>query len=209
MTPTPYGFPFRTSAIPLKVRGVQKYFPRNVNNRILPPNQFNEVLDCEADVWNWIVAQGGLSKICPGMGTVYDDPPWIKMPAQGRRFSKIGSIALPPASGAFGADIQVVSMVVPQGWDGTIISTVNQFTGQNFFDGSGDISWRLLINQRYVKDMGNIQVTLGTTTQPWPVNSGSIRIQSRQLIQMVANVANANPVNGRIVCAMFGWFYPR
>lgn len=208
MPPSPYGHPFSNAAIPLVVGGVQKYYPRNVNQRLLPPNMFNRLLDCEAEVWNWVIAQGGISKLCPGMGTIYQDPPWTKMPSQGRRFSKINSIAL-PAPGAFGTDLLVTSMIVPQGWDGVIISTVNQFTGQNFLEGSGDISWRLQINQRYVKDMGNVQVTLGTTTQPWPVNNGSIRIQSRQLIQFFTNVANANPVNGRIICAMFGWFYPR
>lgn len=206
--PTVYGHPFQSSAIPLVVRGKQMYYPRDVNNRILPPNMFNLMLDCEAQVWNSIIARGGISKLCPGMGTIYDQPPWVKMPAQGRRFSKISSIPI-PLVGQFGTDVLVTSFIVPQGWDGVIASTVNQFTGLNFNEGSGDISWRLQINQRYVKDMGNIQVTLGTTTQPWPVNGGSIRLVSRQLVQFFVNVANANPAGGRIVCAMFGWFYPR
>lgn len=208
MNPTPYGYPFSPSSIPLKVHGRQRYYPLNVNNRLLPPNEFNRLLDMEGQVWDWIIANGGLGKICPGAGTIYQDPPWVKMPAQARRFSKINSIAL-PAPAQYNTDLLVTSMIVPQGWDGVIVSTVNMFTGSNFNEGSGDIKWRLQINQRYVKDMGQLTTTLGSMTQPYPVNNGSIRLVSRQLIQFFANVANANPVNGRIICAMFGWFYPR
>lgn len=208
MPPTPYGNPFSTSSIPLVVDGRQLYYPRNVNQRLLPPNVFNQCLDQEAAVWREIIACGGLERICPQLGVRYAYPPWVKQPPQGRRLSKINSIAL-PAPAQFGQDLLVASFIVPLGWDGVIISTSNFFTGQNFNEGSGDISWRLQINQRYVKDMGNIQTTLGTLSQPWPVNNGSIRLQSRQLVQWFANVANANPINGRIICAMFGWFYPR
>jgi hypothetical protein len=205
---SPYGYPFQNAAIPLKVAGRQLYFPRNLQQRLLPPNVFDQLLSQEDAVWDQILTYGGLTRLCPSEGTIYQDPPWTKMPALGRRFSKINSIPLPDNGSG---EQLVTSMLVPLGWDGVIISTVNMFTGQNFLEGSGDITFRLKINDnRYVKDMGNLQTTLGTLTQPWPVNSGSIRLLSGQLVRWFVNVSlGSMAVNGRIIAAMFGWFWPR
>ena len=208
--PTPYGNPYHNAVIPLIVHpgsSRQLWYPRNINQRQLPPNIFNRLLDEEAQIWRWIIANGGLERICPAASALYRDPPWVKQPALGRRMNKIGSIPL-PANGS--GDQLVLSFIVPQGWDGAIINTVNEFTGQNFVEGSGDITWRLRINQRWVKDLGNVQTTLGTTATPWTVNNGSIRIQAHQLIQWFVNISNTSvAINGRIISACFGWFYPR
>lgn len=205
--PSPYGYPFQNAAIPLRQGGRQLYFPRNLQQRLQPPNEFNLLLQSEDAVWDYIITHGGLTRLCPSQGTIYLDPPWVKMPAQGRRFSKINSIPLP---GNGSGDQLITSMLVPLGWDGVIISTANMFTGQNFLEGSGDISWRLMINQRFVKDMGNLQTTLGSLTQPWPVNSGSIRLLSGQLVRWFVNISlGSMAVNGRCIGAVFGWFWPR
>jgi hypothetical protein len=183
------------------------WYPRNVQQRIYPPNEFNACLEDEARVWGHISNCGGLTALCPG--AKYAEPPWVKMPPQGKRFSKINSIPLPAADGA---EHLVTSFYVPTGYDGCIVSVVNSYTGTGFAEGSGDLTWRIRLNQRYVKDYGAITTSIGSLTTPYNVNSGQIIIQSRQLVQYFVNrsVGSAGNLNGgRVICALFGWFWPR
>ena len=186
-----------------------RLWPINVMQRIQPPNQFNRVLDLDSKLWLRINTCGGLQAVCPGVQTRYREPPWVRQPPQGKRFSKIGSIPLPAADGL---DHLVESFLVPVGYDGVIVSTVNEYTGMGFAEGSGDLTWRIQLNYRYVKDYGNITTTIGSLQTPYNINSGAIRLKSRQLVQFFVNrsVASLGNLNGgRIICGLFGWFYPR
>jgi len=179
--------------------------PRNLLQRVWPPNEFNWMLMQEYALWMEIVRCGGLANLCPGHR--YPEPPWVKQPLQGQRYSKISSIPLPAASGT---DVQVLSFQVPVGHDGVIISNVNLWTGTGFVEGGGDLTWRVQINRRYAKDYGAINTTLGSLTTPYAINSGAIRLQSGQIVRYLVNhAATSALVGGRIVCALFGWFYPR
>jgi hypothetical protein len=184
-------------------------WPINVNQRLQPPNAYNSILQVESDLWGYIQARGGMTKLCPGSADLYPQPPWVKQPSQGKRYSKISSIALPAADAT---DYEVLSFYVPLGFDGVIISTVNLYTGTGFEEGSGDLTWRIKLNQRYVKDYGAITTSIGSLQTPYNINSGAIRIQSRQLVQYIVNrsVASGGNLNGgRIVCGLFGWYWPR
>lgn len=178
-----------------------------------PPNQFNGMLDSEAQLWDHINRCGGLSIVCPGKK--YIDPPWVKMPPEGKRFAKIGNLAysagiadgndhlIPFTNGAF---------FIPQAHDGCIVSTVFQYTGQGFNEASGDLAWRIKINQRYAKDYGNVVTQIGSLTTPYNINSGQILVQSGNLIQVFVNIATSAAGNlngGQILGAVFGWTWPR
>jgi hypothetical protein len=195
-------------AVPGMVPGPDgRLYPRNVNQRLWPPNEFNSILGMEGMIWSRIQRCGGLQAICPGMK--YSQPPWIKQPVQGKRFSKISSIALPAADGT---DNLVVSFVVPTGYDGVIISNVNEYTGTGFQEGSGDLVWRVQLNRRWVKDYGAITTTIGSLVIPYSVNNGAIRLQSGMLVRYWVNRSVGSLGNldgGRIICGLFGWFYPR
>lgn len=182
------------------------FLPLNVNNRAFLPNNFNACLDREACAWSKINAGGGLQFVCPGLK--YEQPPWVKLPPQGRRFSQINSIALPNNDGL---DHLVTSFIVPYGYDGVIVTTVNNYTGQNFVEGSGDLTWRIQLNMRYVKDYGNIKTSIGSLTIPTNIGN-SIRILSGQLVQFFVNRSVASGgtlIGGRIICALMGWYWPR
>jgi hypothetical protein len=183
------------------------WWPRNVNQRLFPDNLFDVALDDERRMWEVIQRLGGLKLICPGQK--YAMPPWVKQPEQGRRFSKISSIPLP---GVEQTDFLVATMQVPLGYDGVIPSVVQIYTGMGFAEGSGDIVWRIQLNQRYEKDYGNTKTSIGSLNVPYPANSGAIRLLSGQTVNYFVSLgagALGNLVGGRIVCAMFGWFYPR
>ncbi len=145
--------------------------------------------------------------ICPGKK--YTDPPWVKMPQQGKRFSPIGSIPLPTT---YNTDILVLSFRVPLGYDGVIKYVVENYTGQGFSEGSGDLIWRISLNQRFVKNYGNTNVQLGSLVAGPSIPNSEIILLSNQLVQFWINVAPAaaGDLNGgRILSAAFGWFWPR
>jgi hypothetical protein len=181
--------------------------PRNVQNRLYPPNDFNACLSRDKAVWESIQLRGGLMSICPGKK--YVDPPWVKMPGQGKRFSPIGSLAL--ASITPGVDTLVTSLTVPLGYDGVIFYIVQTYSGQGFQDGDGQITWRIKQNQRYVKNYGNTTVQLGSLNQGGPTSPNSqIILLSDQYVQYYVNVAVGNSLNGgRITCALWGYYWPR
>jgi hypothetical protein len=183
-------------------------YPLNDNQRAFPPNEFDYALSDEYGVWCAINAGGGIKSICPGL--VYKDPPWVKMPMQGKRFSPIKSIALPPANGL---ETLVGSFIVPTGFDGVGASIVFNYTGQGFQEGSGDLTFRLKLNQHYVKDYSNLTTQVGSLITPYGnVGSGQILLQCGQLVQFFVNVSipSAGNLNGgRIIAALFGWYYPR
>lgn len=177
----------------------------NLNNRSGRPNSFNRCLDREAAYWRAIRNGGGLEKYC--CPSKYLVEPWLKMPAIGRRFQKISSISTPAMDGL---DHAVVSFQVPTGYDGVIQQLVNFYTGGGFDEGSGQLTWRLKDNFRWVKDYGEILVTMGSLATPYTVFQGPIRISTRQTITYYVNNALASGIaGGRVVCAVLGWFYPR
>jgi hypothetical protein len=182
-------------------------FPVNVTNRSFLPNRFNACLDRETCTWEGIQRVGGLQAICPGTECP-SGPPWVKMPPQARRFSQISSIALPNATGT---DNLVLSFIVPIGYDGVAVTVVNNYTGQGFVEGSGDLTWRIQLNMRYAKNYGNITTSLGSLTIPTNIGN-SLFMQSGQLVQYFVNrsVASApDLIGGRIICALLGWWWPR
>ena len=182
-------------------------WPLNVNERAFPPNEFDNCLLDEYRVWDEINTCGGIQNCCPGMR--YENPPWIKMPLQGKRFSAIKSIALPSPTGV---DVLVGSFLVPTGFDGVGAAVIFNYTGTGFAEGSGDLTWRLQLNQHYVKDYGNVVTQLGSLQTPYNQNSGQILLQANQLVQFWVNVSVAsagNLIGGRIISSLWGWYYPR
>ncbi len=184
------------------------WYPRNIQQRKYPPTSYNGCLESELMLWQKINDCGGLLAICPGRK--YTEPPWVRMPQQGKRFLQISSIALPPADGV---DHLIKSFKVPYGYDGCIVTPIFNTDGVvGFQQGSGDLTWRLQLNQRWVRDFGAVTTYLASTTTPYAVNIGQIILQSGQLVQIFVNrsVASSGTISGgRVIGAASGWFWPR
>lgn len=140
--------------------------------------------------------------------------PWQEMPATGQRFQRRQSLVLNTL--VAGADTAVLSWRVPPGWDGVIITVTNVFAatpgGNGLIEGSGWLSWRLQNNYRYFRDLGNIQISLGSLRNPFELDGAGYRVATNDLITYFVNVnaagiANLDP-NGRVICAITGWIYP-
>lgn len=173
--------------------------------QMLQPNGCAKTLERRAHLWKVIGDMGGLQKICCHNQKVYQEPPWLKMPAGGRQYQEIGSIPTPANDGA---NHVVHQFKVPTGYDGVITSVANFFTGAGFLEGSGDIVWRVTIGRAWCRNFGSIDTTLGSLTSPCPLFRGGVRVYSEQVVQYLVNIPVASAIaGGRIVCAFFGWFY--
>ena len=170
------------------------------------PNRYSDLLYGHETLFRRIEEAGGLIKICCPSAYPYDRPPYLIMPAQGRQYQEIDSISLPPANST---DTLVHQFTVPDGYDGVITSIVNFWTGTGFVEGSGDLTWRIMIGRAWARDLGEIETTLGSLASPCPLFRGGIRLKSNQLCRYYVNHrAGSSLSGGRIVCGFFGWFYP-
>lgn len=142
------------------------------------------------------------------------DLPYINMPPQGRRFREIGSILV--SSGTFdGVTVTpVLTFLIPVGYDGIITMLVCNVQGQStgFVEGSGVISWRLSANGRYLRDSGNLQYSLGSLLTPSADVGTGLRVFSGNIVEFGVTFSTGagvlNPT-ANILCACYGWIYPR
>jgi hypothetical protein len=180
-------------------------------------NEYDACLTREKMIWDEIVMSGGLQTICCPRGRKpYSQRPWTAMPKEGRRFKPISTLLVSTAVPFTGLDVLVLSERVPIGYDGVITDVVCNILapgGTGFVDGSGDITWRLAADGRFLRDNGNLKVQVGSLTTPSPVPRGILRVYSHDLLQLFANFAvgaevRINP-NAFIVCSITGWYYPR
>ncbi len=176
------------------------------------PNVFDHCLKQDTAVWYTISCCGGVVNLCRRLDAIQyeeDDPPWIKMPSQGRRYQEINTIPL--ANFVLNVDQAVVTFQCPIGYDGVIMGNVNRFLGPGFAEGSGDIEWRIQLSRRYAPDYGLVLTSLGDLTAASVFSGGGIRIYSNEVIRYIARITNfaALDPNGRVLCALYGWFYPR
>lgn len=183
----------------------------------LRPNGWDAQIRRHADVWSYIASHGGLKSCCrlPELGApIYDSPPWITMPSQGEKFEEMFGqpITAFQTDGAFnGLDVVLGQFVVPNGYDGAINRFVTQFTGTGFQAFQGQIFWRLLINNRYARNLGNVQNTFGSFEAAFSVpGTDNLRLVSQQTITLLASIPAGSPVaDGYVAAGCFGWFYPR
>jgi len=184
--------------------------------RLFGPNGWDNVIWREAAMWSWIRAHGGLKSCCriPELGApVYATPPFLEMPSNGipQRQIFFQPLSAFQTAGVFnGTDTVIGSWQVPKGYDGAITHFLAQFTGDGFLDGSGAIVWRLMIGQRYAKNLGNITFTYGDFNTALLVPGESIRLISGQTVSLIGNIPASSPVtSGNVFAGTLGWTYPR
>lgn len=127
--------------------------------------------------------------------------PWTAMPDGGFPFSFGQAINTPAIAAGF---TDIINVVVPNGYDGIINNISNNYNGQGFVNGSGQLIWRILVNGQAVRNYDNILVQLG----PNGTNITQIRVYSGNIIQF--QVSNISLAGGVTQCYSFmgGWFYP-
>lgn len=137
--------------------------------------------------------------------------PWVDAPAGSITFNPNKAIPLPdPAL----VDVVVLSFRVPIGFDGIVLAQYHSYTGGGtFVEASGDIVWRVRVNGRYLRDMGNMLLSLGSPQQLSPC-PGGLWLHSGNLVEYVVSAPNTSgnlplPGEGNILAGLHGWFFPR
>jgi hypothetical protein len=179
------------------------------------PNWWDRCLLAETEMWRQIQAAGGIrSLVSPFrerlLRTGNWGEPWMRMPAEAIPVNQISSIPLPVAG--TGTDLLVLSVTVPNGYDGVISSRLHMYTGTGFVEASGDLTWRLKVNMRYPKGMGTMTTSLGSLTTPGPITPGGLRVYSDEILRYYVNMAvgaEARINGGNIICGLTGWYYPQ
>jgi hypothetical protein len=151
-------------------------------------------------------------------GTHNDDDEMIPgAPGGSLAFNPSGQVVLPTAASG---DNTIFQFTVPVGYDGIILGQFHgyyrrPFAGilpPAFIEGSGDIVWRISANGRFLRDCGNMLVSLGTIQSQSPV-AGGLQLRSQDLVKYVVNAPNTSgtlaPGQGSIVAGLHGYFWPR
>lgn len=188
-----------------------------LRHAIFYPNAYDRVLMKRTQLWGYIASHGGLKSCCriPELGApIWDKPPWMVMPSQAEPFQEMFSLPIASVSGGGpfdGTDTVIGQFVVPNGYDGALNRFVCQFTGNGFLDFSGFIVWRVMVGQRFARNLGNVQNTYGDYQTAFLVpGADNMRLVSGQTITLIANIPVGSPVSdGFVTAGAFGWFYPR
>jgi hypothetical protein len=130
-------------------------------------------------------------------------PPWIEEPGSGEPFNYVNYVALP----AIGATAVILDFTVPEGRNGAIKWIGNNFVGGGWVEGSGDVVWRILRDDGFIKNHENLLGSLGNPAAP--SETAPIRIFENERIRMVIDnigvIVATQLAGGRLS----GWFYPR
>lgn len=216
------------AAPPVKATvGGGTYFPRFLNRNLVDlqlshhyppmswmldfPNAFDICLSREWRLYNAIDPKALACCHKPECFNESGVKPWVDAPYGAATFNPNKAIPLPdPAT----IDAVVLSFRVPLGYDGIVLGQYQCYRGGGtFVEGSGDIVWRVRVNGRYLRDMGNMQFTLGSPQRLSPC-PGGLWLMSGNLVEYVVSAPNTSgslplPGQGNILASLHGWFFPR
>ena len=175
-----------------------------------PKNKYDECLLRIEDLWRSAKIP---SRFAPCIGLDTATVPWefdySALPPRSESFHRTGSILTPSTAAG---DTVVISLSVPNGYDGLLSGIFQIYSGNTLLQGSGDILWRIKANLRYLKNLGSVPYTLGSPKLPAPLTEGEILL-SDQVVRYVVNVPNVSGTievgNSLITCGLFGFFWPR
>src|ERR1035437_1094807 len=128
--------------------------------------------------------------------------PWIEPPLGSIPFDTQLVVGMP----AVAALATIVTLVVPDGYDGVINAYSWNVTGGGFVQGSGDLLVQMLRNGAAIRNYDNILVEKGSIASPRPISP--LRIYSGQVISLTINHVANLLLAGNVVGCFSGYFYP-
>jgi len=127
---------------------------------------------------------------------------WLDEPPGSIPFDEQNTIPIPLTPGV---DVPVLTMVVPQGYDGVIKWISNNVNHEVPPFDAGELIWKIIINGRPVRNFGNILQQKGTIAQGREISP--IRVFSGDVV--VYTVQTAGIIGfGETICSLTGYFYP-
>lgn len=131
-------------------------------------------------------------------------PPWIQPPPQFDPVDEISYVTIP----AIGQSEIVLSYRVSRGRNGVIKSYANNYIGDGFQEGSGNLYWQYLRNGNPIKFYERVLASLGRVESPTEHPSG-FRVFDNDLIQILVFNVSIDPAGQLIGGRILGWQYPK
>ena len=133
-------------------------------------------------------------------------PTWVTPPDQWENLDLIAYVNLP----AIAAQANVISFQVPIGRNGIINKVANNFVGGGWVEGSGAVTWQILVDNAPPPGATNYDLILASLGSPAnPVGIAGFRIYENQVLTLVvknASVVVAGQLSGG---RLLGYLYPR
>ena len=195
------------AATPLAIPTGSPY-ARSMGGCSAPPNEWDERAERLAKQYRRI----RFPKACTIPEEYKNLLPWDEdfgaIPKQSVPIRETKGIVTPaPAAG----DQVIFGYRVPKAYFGFLSGFFFQYSGVGFTQGSGDLVFRIKLNQRYVKDLSNVTFTLGSPKFPLPMTQGQILL-SDQLLEMIVTVPNLSGLIqvGASTCyaGIYGFLWP-
>lgn len=144
----------------------------------------------------------GSGRLDPG-GTYWADPT-IYPPPEREPIDDINYIPLP----AIGASAAVITRLVEPGFNGIIRAYANNFVGGGWTEGSGSVTWQILLDNAAVPGYDLIPASLGSPANPVYHPCGFRIMEAQTLILQVTNVSVV--LAGQLIGGRFmGYYYPK
>lgn len=132
-------------------------------------------------------------------------PVWLWPPVGWQNIDLLDYVGLP----AEGTTATIVSFQVPSGYNGVIKKIGNNFVGGGWVEGSGEVTWAILVDGTVPPGATSYAQILGSLGSPAnPVEIPGFTIFENQVVSFV--VTNAGViVAGQLAGArLIGWLYP-
>lgn len=166
-----------------------------------PMNQIAREIDYVAKMQNITSTRKRLARQKNLALEPFNTPPEGNVPLQG-----IDSVA---GAGTAGSSPIILAFTVPNGWDGLLKWIINQYTGTNFVNNSGNLEWALRINGLYIQGYNHIRSQFTGTTNGTEIDPG-IPIKSTQLVEIICTVDPTFVPDGgsELIAGVSGYIYP-
>lgn len=132
------------------------------------------------------------------------NPPWVVAPDGYLAVDEQSSVTLP----IVGVSTDVLTYVVPDGWSAIFNKYSCSFEGAGFTAGSGDIVYKLFINDQPYKGFSAINTDRGNNINQRDLGTAGIQAFPKDVIRWVVEHVNNGGINGTVTCTLTGWIYP-
>ena|SRR6266403_6159098 len=131
-------------------------------------------------------------------------PPWIYPPSEAEPIDDIAYVALP----AIGASAVVLARTIEPGYNSVFLALANNFVGGGWTEGSGSVTWQVLIDGAALPGYDSIPASLGSPANPVRHPSGFRVFESSTIQLIVTNVSVV--LAGQLSGGRWqGYFYPK
>ena len=133
-----------------------------------------------------------------------EDMPHVWMPPDGLTLNKIFAIPVPAAPSTNNV---VGSYTTRTNWFAVFNWVALCTNYPNFPDGTGAMTWRILISGNAPSDYGNVTTQIGTQNDPRPI--GPIIVRPNSMVQVQVDNLNIVGAGSYVFGVLRGWEWPQ